>query len=376
MPPDPSAIEEAAAEPPAATASSRVGSAISAARRLAYLCASLYLFAFALMLMQVGARGLQPLIRDILHVDSAANSLGFGWLSAYVILSGSPVAAMALTLMKSELLDPLGGYAMITGSRLGASLIVLVIGFVYTLRGHERSTALSMGVLSFLVTAVVQVAALVLGGLMIVRHMVPPIDMEGSGAFTAITDRLMGSAVESVSSLAESIGGAPLVFVAGLAVILTAFAMFDRGLPPLGLKGTALGDVGRVLYRPSIMFLLGSAVTFVSMSVSVSLSLLVPLSARGFIRRENVIPYIMGANITTYMDTLIGSLIIATTVGVSVVITQMIAVTIVSLFVMLFAMRPFEQATLKTVAWSTASNRNLGLFLLVLFTIPIALLVI
>ena len=61
----------------------------------------------------------------------------------------------------------------------------------------------------------------------------------------------------------------------------------------------------RLLYRPLVTFALGLAVTTLTMSVSVSLSVLVPLSARGYIRRENVIPYIMGANITTFVDTLV-----------------------------------------------------------------------
>ena len=60
---------------------------------------------------------------------------------------------------------------------------------------------------------------------------------------------------------------------------------------------------GRVAYRPWFMFAVGLGVTVLTLSVSVSLSLLVPLAARGYIRRENVVPYILGANITTFVDT-------------------------------------------------------------------------
>ena len=64
--------------------------------------------------------------------------------------------------------------------------------------------------------------------------------------------------------------------------------------------------MARILYRPVVTFLLGALVTLLTMSVSLSLSILVPLSMRGYVRRENVIPYVMGANITTFIDTLIG----------------------------------------------------------------------
>jgi hypothetical protein len=54
---------------------------------------SLFLFILAITLMKEGARELAPLVRDRFHVTNPANSLGFGWLFAYVVMSGSPVAA-------------------------------------------------------------------------------------------------------------------------------------------------------------------------------------------------------------------------------------------------------------------------------------------
>ena len=91
--------------------------------------------------MKEGAKGLAPLVRNNFHVDNPANSLGFGWLFAYVVMSGSPVAASALTFFDAGALDKLGTFAMITGSRLGASFIVLFIGFIYVLRGHSRAAS-------------------------------------------------------------------------------------------------------------------------------------------------------------------------------------------------------------------------------------------
>ena len=84
------------------------------------------------------------------------------------------------------------------------------------------------------------------------------------------------------------------------------------------------------------MFLLGSAVTVVSMSVSVSPGLLVPLSARGYVRRENVIPYIMGANITTFVDTLVASVLMNKPESFTIVLVEMLSVSIVSLIVLMF----------------------------------------
>jgi hypothetical protein len=113
--------------------------------------ASLYLFVLAITLMKDGARALAPLLGDKLSISNMANSMGFGWLFSYLIMSGSPVAASALTFFDTGIIDDLNTFAMITGSRLGASFIVLFIGFLYVLRGRDRATSLSMGLLSLIV---------------------------------------------------------------------------------------------------------------------------------------------------------------------------------------------------------------------------------
>ena len=52
---------------------------------------------------------------------------------------------------------------MITGSRIGAGFIVLLLGFIYVLRGRDRAASLGMGLLSFRVTGTTHVAALFIG---------------------------------------------------------------------------------------------------------------------------------------------------------------------------------------------------------------------
>ena len=46
---------------------------------------------------------------------------------------------------------------------LGAAFIVLAIGFVYTVRGHERQGSLAMGLLSFIITAAIYLPGLAVG---------------------------------------------------------------------------------------------------------------------------------------------------------------------------------------------------------------------
>jgi hypothetical protein len=117
--------------------------------------------------MKEGAGPLTPFIRNEFSVDSPASALGFGWLGASLALSGSPVAATALALFDAGTLSSMETFAMIAGSRLGAALVVLIIGVIYMLRGTRRDLSLSVGLLSLLVTQTIYPMVLLLGWAML-----------------------------------------------------------------------------------------------------------------------------------------------------------------------------------------------------------------
>ena len=340
--------------------------------KIALFVASLFLFVLAINLMKEGARGIAPLVRDLFSVTNMANSLGFGWLFAYVIMSGSPVAAAALTFFDAGVPDRLQAFAMITGSRLGASFIVLFIGFLYVLRGRNRTTSLSMGLLSLTVTATTYIPGLVLGALLLYTG--------GLDGLQLRTGVLLSSAIDVVIDPIASMVSALLpewaVFLVGLGIILLSFNLFDRCLPEMSIKQSQVGRISSLVYRPVVMFALGALVTVISMSVSLSLSILVPLSSRGLVRRENVIPYIMGANITTFVDTLLAAVLLNNPPAFTIVFVEMFSVTCISLVILLTNYRFYQETILQFVGWITDSSRNLALFMVTIFAVPIVLMLI
>jgi Na+/phosphate symporter len=155
----------------------------------------------------------------------------------------------------------------------------------------------------------------------------------------------------------------------GLAIIVLSFRLLDRVLPQL--DGERHGSA-RIewLSRPWPMFFLGCIVATLTLSVSVALTLLVPLASRGYLTRREAIPYIMGANITTLADTLIAAMVLSNAVAVQIVLAQAIAVAIVSLALLAFAYRPLVGAVMALDEWLVASNRRLWLFVAGLFVLP------
>lgn len=331
---------------------------------------SLFLFILALTLMRDGARGLAPIVENRFSLNNWANTLGFGWLFAYLVMSGSPVAASALTFLDAGIIDAMQTFTMIIGSRMGASFIILFIGFIYVLRGRNRATSLSMGLLSFTVTGSLQIGALIIGGLLLSSGWLGRFDFGEGMAIVAITDLIF----DPISHFFQSLLPTWALFLLGLGLILLTFNLFDKCLPEMSIKESQVGRMSRLVYNPTIMFLLGAGVTLVSMSVSVSLSILVPLSHRGFVRRENVIPYIMGANITTFIDTLLAAILLNNHDAVSVVLAEMLGVALSAVIIMVVAFRVYERSSLRFVSWVTDKNMNMALFMMLIFILPLVLL--
>lgn len=340
--------------------------------KIGIFIASLYLFILAITLMKEGARGLAPLVQNLFDINNPVNSLGFGWLFAYTIMSGSPVAAAALTFFDANVIDQLGAFAMITGSRLGASFIVLFLGFLYVLRGRNPATSLSMGLLSLTVTATTYLPGLVVGAWILHTGLLDGIQLHSGVLLNSVSELVVEPIANAVASLLPD--GA--VFAVGLGITLLSFNLFDRCLPQRTLKESQVGWMSRLVYRPWVMFALGALITLISMSVSLSLSILVPLSTRGFVRRENVVPYIMGANITTFIDTLLAAVLLKNPPAFTVVFVEMSSIAVMSIIILAFSYGRYQRMLLAFTDWVNARTRNLALFMILILVVPVLLLLV
>lgn len=326
------------------------------------------MFILAIRTLTRGAAGLAIVMRG-LSVEGFSGFLGFGWLMAYVSLSGSPVAAVSLTLLGGGTVTPLEAFAMINGSRLGASFIVLVTGFIFYLRGWRGRGVVSMGILAMLTTATTYLPAMALGSAALQRGWLDRVRFDVPLRLSSITEVAFDPIVRTASDRLPPLA----VFVVGFVVLLLAFRFLDRTLPHVHTQELE-SRWARWLANPAMMFALGMLVTTLTMSVSVSLSVLVPLAARGMVRRQPVIPYIMGANITTFVDTLVASLLVPNPAAFTVVLTEMVSVALISVVVLFVIYGPYRRLLLwlnKTVA---GGRVQFGVFVALLAAVPLYLL--
>lgn len=338
--------------------------------RLLWVLAGLFAFVLALETTRAGASDAADII-DRLSVSGFGNSLGLGWLFAYVVLSGSPVAAVAVSLFSEGTLTQQETFAMVAGSRLGASFIALAVGAVYFFAGRRSADGLGIGVVALLTTFATQIPALALGTVILNEGWLDGVRVSTPSALLDATDAVYGPIVDVLDAAMPDIG----LFLAGVALILGSFWLFDRALPSIEGEAESIQRLLRALRRRPLMFATGFLVTLTTLSVSISVTVLVPLALKGYLRREHVIPYILGANIATFVDTLGASFLVGGDRAVVVVLTQVVSLSVVSVLALTVAYRPLAAAVLAGSGWATSSSRRLAVFMLVIVGVPGLLLV-
>ncbi len=327
------------------------------------------LFVGSLQIMKAGAAALIPALSGSVFTDNAWSTLGLGWLGACLVLSGSPMAASSIALLDGGAITRSQAFTMLTGSRLGASFVVLVVGFIYALRRRGgRRAPLSIGILSLTMTVIAYVPGALLGLLLLRSGSLDGVTLAAPPGLLSVTDTLFGWMADLAKSVVPGWG----LFPAGLGVLLVAFKLFDKVLPDL--SGDGLGERrDRWFGRPWAMFACGCAVAFMTLSVSVALTVLVPLVAKGYLKREHTLPYIAGANITTLADTLVLAMLTGNPDATRVVLASTLGVTAWTLVLLGFAF-PAVRRVAMGLARSTVSSRpRLALFIGVLFAVPLSL---
>lgn len=358
------------ATPPARTRGRRVGTAW----RVAAGVAALWLFIAAIATMKEGAAPLGELLRGTTVTDGVASTLGLGWLGAMFVMSGSPIAVASLTMLDGGVLGAEQALTMLTGSRLGAAFVVLCVSFAYAMKGAQdresRRASVSIGIYALVLTALVYVPALAIGLPLLGSGIFDGFDARAPDAVLSVVQVATAPVVDALSTIVPDVPG--LLFLAGLALLLLSVRLIDVVVPEAE-NAAALDEHRDWRNRRWAMFAVGSLVALVTMSVSVALTVLVPAVAKGYFRRRQVMPYIMGANITTLGDTLLTAFVIGDPVAVHVVLAELLSITLVTVVLLGFAYGTLQVQVTRFADWILDSRPRLGGFVAAMFCVPLAL---
>lgn len=331
---------------------------------------ALFLFVGALQVMKTGAASLDILKHGGALVANAGSTLGLGWLGALFVLSGSPIAASALALLAAGSISEIEGFAMLTGSRLGAAFVVLLVAVIYAIRSSERGgkvKPVSTAVMALSTTALIYIPGALLGLVLLRWEPFRALDPRFPAQFNDLVDVVYGGMLDRIDAWP-----AIVLFLGGLGILLLSFKLIDSVVPELSEEAIESSWLSW-LQGKWPMFGLGCLVALVTMSVSVALTVLVPLNAKGYVKRESMLPYIMGANITTLGDTLLAAFLLGSPAAVRVVLAGIVGTTVVSVILLAFFYEPVRKGVWRFQKAMVRSKPRLAAFTASLFLVPILL---
>lgn len=330
---------------------------------------ALFVFIGALQVMKTGAAGFGFLRGDGILVRNAGSTLGLGWLGALCVLSGSPIAASALALVAADAITPVEGFTMLTGSRLGAAFVVLLVAVIYATRGGEgkRMAPLSTAVMALSTTALIYIPGALIGGALLRWGPFSSLEIAFPAQFGDLIDLVYGSFLSRIETWPSG-----LLFIGGLGILLVSFKLIDAVVPEMSDEAIESSRLAW-LRKKWPMFGLGCLVALVAMSVSVALTVLVPLVAKGYVKREDILPYIMGANITTLGDTLLAAFLLDSPDAVRIVLAGIIGTTVVSVLMLATVYPQLRRGMWKFQRQMVKSRARLAAFTALLFVIPLTL---
>lgn len=340
---------------------------------VARLIAALYLFIGALQILKTGAGGLAAVDQGGIFIRNAGSTFGLGWIGAMLTLSGSTMATTGLTLRATGAISEIQGFTMVTGARLGAAFVVLLVAVIYALRNPRpgRKKTVSVAVLALAITAVIYVPGALIGFFLLQSRFLADLHLIAPPEFGSVIDALYDWVLTPIESWPPL-----LLFLGGVGLLVFAFRSVDALVPEI--DETRFEGRLSWLRRKWPMFFLGFAVVIATLSVSVALTVLVPLVAKGYVKREYLIPYIIGADLGTLVD----KLLIAFVVGVGsshpgspprIIIAELIGTTIVGLIIMAFFYIPMRRLVWRFQRFVTQSQFRLAVFTACLLVTPITI---
>ncbi len=330
---------------------------------------SIFLFILAVKLLGDATQTASGAIEEIfrLYISGDSTALGASWLSTYVITNGSVIAAVSVSLLKAGIVSSKQFFLMVAGSRLGAAAIVILIGVLdyFQKKRYSFGEATSLGLLTFLLTHSIYLPATILGYLLL----------------PTLNDLLRGLAInfsfqpltylDPLTSFILELTGVVPGLMLSITLLFMSLQLFDSILEGVNTQWLRNSFFSR-FENKWISLLIGFVITGLTTSVAFSLGVVVPLYNRGYVKRKEITPYILGANLGTLLDTLFIAVLLESTGAFTAILSLLILGFLITFILLIIY--PVYLKSIESIQDELVGDRkHLTVFIISLLVAPLLL---
>lgn len=356
----------------------------------------LFLIAFMLALefIKISITSLSEELKESIasYIGNPLSSLGIGWFMSFLTLNATSIATLSVSLAGHDVISYMDGFFLILGSRIGASAIILILGIIFFLKGQSYRRSINVGLLTFLSVLSISSIAALLGKVIkffaFDEFIAKSIHSEGPGPITTfISESLTGT----VAKFSLEHFGAIITFLLGFIILVLVIEVLDRVFYVIDFsemdieKSPMKHRIIQLLHSPIFAFILGVIFTALTFSLTVSMSLLIPIYTHESLRNkakellsgkriaaQMIIPYALGANIGSFIDIIIFAKISGSIIGLALVYNIIISSLLAIIFIILIY-KIFSDILIKISDWALKKSEYLPEIIVLLVALPLLL---
>lgn len=277
----------------------------------------LYLFILAIQLLKKASGMIAPDAQQFIFANlSPWKAIAAGWFSTTLAQSSGAVSSVAMSFVGNNIINLPTAVYILVGASMGTTITALIISLITVTSKREDfrhgfEIALCYSIYSFFLVFIVFFLEYFFS-LFSRFSLYLALLFEGNFSYLKVPD-----VVDLITSpLVKPLSENNFLFVFLLAFLILIFALkyISRAIVEvMGGEVKAKNFINRHFDSPIKAYFLGVVLTAIVFSSSITISLLVPLAVAGLIGLRRSIPFILGADLGTFTDTFLVSLIVGET---------------------------------------------------------------
>lgn len=300
-------------------------------------------------------------------------TMSISYILTELTMSGSPIAWVFVSVGEFIWLNQINLAAGVVGTRLWVNLLLFIMWFILFLRWKNLKKTMDIWVLQFLISFSITAVSIVFLILFLDNTYIHSFSHYVISNVSMVESYwLLGFVSSSADWIVKFIWNNVVWIILWFVLLVLWLICFDKSFSFINDKKSV--EKLKTISTNFSSFLAGFFITSLSMSLSVSVTILLPLYTKGSIKKNHLIAYILWANITTLLDTVFLSIIAESSMWFSVILSFLISVWIVACLYMLW-FKYYSRAILSFEEKILSNKIYFILFLFITLILPLFVLI-
>ncbi|HOW36872.1 MAG TPA: hypothetical protein PLK34_01325 [Candidatus Pacearchaeota archaeon] len=267
-----------------------------------------YLFIVSISLIKDSSVDLWgEFIRDISKNINFVNAFGIGWLFALVLQSSGAAISSLLALNAQGIINPSLIPYMVFGTRIGASMIFfLAIFMIKSLKRRDFRHTFEIGLANIIYALPIAIL------LFFVEYFFSPFfklsQLQIPGTLQE-SFSFVGLLTSPILHLAEFIPKS-ISLLLGFIFLVSSLNFLSKLIFNFWGEEKIKKIMNKVFKNERNSFALGFFITLILMSTGITITLIIPFIAKRVINLKKALPYMIGANLGSITDVILGGLVV------------------------------------------------------------------